>query len=91
MGYTVIDWHAQTINNKDIDFVILHKNKRIYCEVNSPSWLKDIEKDKRSIRKKKPKYINGEVITTDSAAPRCEISNQFLKILINLKDLFAII
>lgn len=84
LGYPVTDWHVSTSFGKNIDFIILYKNKKVYCEVNSPSWLKDIENDKRTIRKKKPKYINAEVITFDTVKDiREAIKNKYKKFLLN--------
>lgn len=68
LGYKIIDFNAKTIKDKDVDFLMINnKNEKIYCEVNCPNFLTDFPINERKSRKKLPKYINGEIIKTDTA------------------------
>ena len=70
LKYPIIKWEEKTVNNRDVEFVIKYLNDHIYCEVKSPGWESELsDKEKKSSRKKLPKYLNGESRTYSLIEP----------------------
>lgn len=92
LKYPVIEWEVETVNNRNVDFVIKSNNKKYFCEVKSPGWIGELTQEERlNGRKEKPKYIHAEV---RSIAPweriRFSINKANLKFLPNYYNLVII-
>lgn len=61
LNFIVTGWEVPTRNNKNVDFVIESKVNKIFCEVKSPGWERELlKKELIEGRKDQRKYIPSE-------------------------------
>jgi hypothetical protein len=92
LKYKVVSWEEKTINDKDVDFVILHGSDKIYCEVKSPGWESELDqKERLSGRKNLPKNKDGEVhAIAPWEALRYAVKKSYPKLLSNCNNLIIV-